>query len=132
MKTPTRFKTGRRKGIAGFSLVEMLVVISIIGIMGAIAIPVFNPIRENAKVNKSQRNAQTLAATAGAAQAAGVVLDLTSIDAAVAQLKGGVNGNGMFQTSTFQVAPFTLEEIDEFRPYLSIVDNSLHFEQTDP
>jgi type II secretory pathway pseudopilin PulG len=110
----------------------MLVVIAIIGIMGAIAIPVFNPIRENAKINKSQRNAQTLAATAGAAQAAGVVLDLSSIDAAVAQLKGGVNGSGMFRTSTFQVAPFTLEEIDEFRPYLTIVDNSLHFEQTDP
>jgi prepilin-type N-terminal cleavage/methylation domain-containing protein len=133
MKTSTRYLAKERNaGSSGFSLVELLVVVSVIGIMGAIAIPSFNPIRDNARVNKNQRNAQTLAATAGAAQAAGAVLDLSSLDAAVTQLKNGVTGKGPFQSSTFQVAPFTLEEIDGFRPYLTIVNNSLHFDQPTP
>jgi len=110
-----------------FSLVELLIVIGVIGIMAGISIPIMNPVRQNARVNKSLKNAQALAATAGAAQAAGAVLNLASLDAAVAQLKDGVQGNGTFGTSTFRVAPFSAEEIEEFRDFLSIDNNTLVF-----
>lgn len=113
--------------VHGFSLVELLVVIGVIGIMAGISIPIMNPVRQNAKVNKSMKNAQALAATAGAAQAAGAVLDLSSIDTAVAQLKNGVQGTGTFKTSTFRVAPFSPAEIEEFRSYWSIDSSTLVF-----
>ena len=127
------FPSKKRLGIrnlarqGGFSLVELLVVIGVIGLMAGISIPIMNPVRENARINKSLKNAQALAATAGAAQAAGAVLNLSSIDTAVAQLKEGVNGTGVFGTSTFKVAPFSESEIAEFRDYLSIDGNTLVF-----
>jgi prepilin-type N-terminal cleavage/methylation domain-containing protein len=120
----------RQKGRhSGFSLVELLVVIGVIGIMAGISIPVMNPVRQNARINKSQRNAQAIAAAAGAAQAAGATLDVSSIDTVVAQLKNGVNGTGLFNSSQFTVAPFTLEEVNELRPYLSVEGNTVVYNQ---
>jgi prepilin-type N-terminal cleavage/methylation domain-containing protein len=109
----------------GFSLVELIVVIGVIGLLAGVSIPIMNPIRENAKINKSQRNAQALAATAGAAQAAGADLNLNTVDTAIAQLKVGVPGKGAFGDSVFMVAPFSIEEINELRPYLLVEGNAL-------
>jgi prepilin-type N-terminal cleavage/methylation domain-containing protein len=117
----------RRQMRRGFSLVELLIVITVIGIMVAVAVPVLSPIRENARINKNQRNAQSLVAMASSAQAAGAVLDLSTVTTAVLQLKSGVSGTGMFSTSTFKVAPFSPEEIDAITEYISIADNSLVF-----
>lgn len=117
----------RRVTRRGFSLVELLIVITVIGIMVAIAVPVLSPIRENARINKNQRNAQSLVAMASSAQAAGAPLDLSTVNSAILQLKGGVTGTGMFSTSTFKVAPFTTDEIDAISEYISIADNSLVF-----
>jgi len=105
----------------------MLVVISVIGILAGLSIPVLNPIRENARINKNARNAQSIVAVASAAQAAGATLDLSSVNTAIAQLRGGVSGNKSFASSTFKVAPFNSEEIAAISEFLSISDNSLVF-----
>jgi prepilin-type N-terminal cleavage/methylation domain-containing protein len=117
------------KSASGFSLVELLVCIAVLGVMAAIAIVVLNPVRENARVNKDKRNAQAIAAVAGSAQAAGAVLNTTSVDDVIAQLRSGVSGSGLFSSSEFKVAPFTQDEIAAISPYLQIANNSVVYNQ---
>lgn len=88
---------------AGFSLVELLVVIAVIGIMAAIAIPMISNINSNAQTAKNQRNAQNIASVYGAATAAGASLSSDSIGAAVDTLQAGVAGAGQFSSTTFRV-----------------------------
>jgi type IV pilus assembly protein PilA len=96
------------KSQKGFSLVELLVVIAVIGIIAAIAIPAMSGIFGQADAAADKRNAQAIVSTFNAARAAG---NQKSYDkaAAISAIVAGTNGGGTFTNSLFQ-APVAASE----------------------
>jgi|TARA_B110000116_G_C16772987_1_gene554304 prepilin-type N-terminal cleavage/methylation domain-containing protein len=92
---------------AGFSLVEMLVVIAVIGIIAAIAVPTIGNITEQANKSKAKRNAQNLASVCASAVAAGADLgSSSSVNSIVNQIVSpGLTGStdSGFDSTVFKV-----------------------------
>ncbi|MGI8602844.1 MAG: prepilin-type N-terminal cleavage/methylation domain-containing protein [Verrucomicrobiales bacterium] len=116
------------KAKAGFSLVELLVVIAVIGIMAAIAIPIISNINQNAVNAVNRRNAQNIANVYGAAVAAGATIDTGSVSTVINDLQTGKTGIGQFSSTTFKVNISDAEQTTlEAAGHLSIADGVLNY-----
>ena len=93
-------KTNAKKG---FSLVELLVVIAVIGVIAAIAIPAMSGIFEKSDGAKSKRNAQSVASLYSSLRSAGATIASPSAVTIVDALQLGVTATaGAFTGSTFK------------------------------
>lgn len=117
---------------AGFSLVEMLVVIAIIGIIAAIAIPNIGNINDASKQAAAQRNAQQIASTWNAAVVAGYDASaVTDAASALALLETGVTiPDGPFKDKLFTVGEVDDDTETDVLSYLSISDGNLTYSKT--
>ncbi|MEQ1840596.1 MAG: prepilin-type N-terminal cleavage/methylation domain-containing protein [Verrucomicrobiales bacterium] len=113
---------------AGFSLVEMLVVIAVIGIIAAIAVPNIGRINDSAKEATARRNAQNIASVFASAQAAGLNFATASTapkDIASAVVTGAkVTEKGPFEDTWFGVPGLTTADQTAALVYLSYDANS--------
>lgn len=100
--------------VAGFSLVEMLVVIAVIGIIAAIAIPNIGKINDSAKDARKRRNAQSIASVFAAANAAGLDFATTPTTAAdeAGVIANVISGSTISEaTSPFNGATFSVKGV---------------------
>ena len=122
-------------GKAGFSLVEMLVVIAVIGILAAIAVPNIGRINQAADASKDRRNAQQIASVCSAASAAGLDFFATpSASTDLATVVGRVVSGGTvldttspFYNQFFGVPSISTTEQAAARVYLSVANGMLSY-----
>ena len=110
-----------------FSLVEMLVVIAVIGILAAIAVPNIGKINGAAEESKNRRNAQQLSSVCNAAQAAGH--DFVTPGNVVKTVDDIIEGatindsTSPFNGSYFGVPNLTSQEVIDARQYLKLSED---------
>ena len=102
----------------GFSLVEMLVVIAVIGILASISVTAIGSVTAKANATKAKRNAQNLAAVGSSAQAVGFQYVSHRKRRATKELIAGVTGTGQFETTVFRVPNLSRSQLRETLRYL--------------
>jgi prepilin-type N-terminal cleavage/methylation domain-containing protein len=118
--------TKTREESAGYTLVELLVTISVIGVMSAIAIASISNVTGKTKTATAKSNASLLVSTAGQALMAGspAMIAATSEEGAVDLVLAGITGGEGFEQIKFKIN-LTEKEVARASKYMEFEDNRL-------
>ena len=128
MKTFSKTSIPKRT-LVGFGLVELLVTVSIIGVMAAMAVSVWGANHDVYEGVRAKRNAQELASECYTASVAGVHFVVpTSLEATLEKIMiGAVPTSGAFAGRSFGLVHLSDEDIEEATQYLEIRDGVLAY-----
>ena len=108
----------KRQRMSGFSLIEMLVVVSVIGVIAGIAVPMLTDVSEQASSKRAVRNAQLISSMYSAAVSAGADIEGSTAKDIADEIIEGVTAPDV-EGSFFQAA-MSDEERDEALAHLVI------------
>lgn len=117
----------------GFSLIEMLMTLSILGIMTSLALAWFGGDISTVKQARDQRNAQTLCTLCQSVEAAGINLaaeESTALDVLRRLVEGVTIQKGALKGRTFQLPGLGKEELEAASRYLTIQNGQVRYDAT--
>jgi len=120
-------KTSISRNHLGFSLLEMLIVVSIIGIMANMIILSWGNASREASEMKDRRNAQEIASLAAIAKAAGAPFVVPNDKkATIDNLAAGAKpSSGIFKNREFKLPPIGPKGIEGAMHYLALHNTEL-------
>lgn len=118
----------RRLG-SGFSLVEMLTTIAVLGVMTSMALISIGNVNRNSVETRNRRNAQELAGICASAQAAGVDFVVANdLEQTIRNVvAGGAPTSGAFTGHYFGLPGLTPEDQTSAKTYLYLDNGSLGY-----
>ena len=116
---------------AGFTLMELLLVVMIIGIVANMAIFSLSSTNDEVNAIKDRRNAQTIASVAATASAAGALFVVTGdVRASAVNLRTGATpGSGIFKGKEFKLPPMADKEFDGAINHLELRGSELMYKR---
>jgi type II secretory pathway pseudopilin PulG len=109
------------------TLAELIIVVAVLGVMGAMALPLFFGTTQAATANKSRSNAHRLVSLSEQALAIGndEITSAGSEDAVITLLERGIPGTGPMAGTLIKVSALSPDERAAVLPLLDYVDNRL-------
>jgi prepilin-type N-terminal cleavage/methylation domain-containing protein len=111
----------------GMSLIELLAVVSVLGIVTAVALPNLASVSSHAYWAKDEKNAQNIASLLASAKAAGAPNSWTNVDDAIEDLHTGISvqmGNGQV---TLGISEMSEEERERAANLLQVSDGMVYY-----